>query len=499
MFLLRVELIWMFLIVSRMEQIANKLDSITSGLHLMVPELFLGAALVVFLVFELISKKSYSFSKSIMFLLIGIGLLLFVGFQPEDSQIAINGMISVGSVSWIFKVILAIMLVFMGIGTLIFPKEADGEYRSILLGITLGAFVLLSSRHLLLFYVAIELMSISSYILTTFKRNKKSYEAGIKYLLFGAVSSAVMLYGISLLYGFSGSLYINDIFNSSEELFVPILLFSAGLLFKLSSFPMHIWTPSAYEGAPTLVAAFFSITPKLAVVGFIAQLFSITNVFSGQQWQITLSVIAVLTIVIGNFSALWQNDAKRMLAYSSIGHSGFLMLGLTVQNDIGLQSVIFYGVVYLFMNLAAFLLIRVFEDQGVKQIPDFAGLGRKKVFLGILMVVVMIALTGLPPTAGFTGKLLILSSFYELYIASGDQLFIYILLIAVFNAAVSLFYYLKIPYFMFFKGEEDSIKADKTISKSEIVFATFLILPLLLVFLRPEILINIINNIKLYN
>ncbi len=482
--------------------INEKLESISGGLSFLLPELFLVAILILLIVGDLVAKKS-GILKAGITALSGFSLLLLLGLDAPQSQVIINDMVQIGAIGWIFKLLLSVMLLLMGISGLInqSAEESRGEYYTLLVAITLGGFFLLSSKHLLIFYVAIELISISSYILTTFSQNKAGYEGGLKYLLFGAVSSGVMLYGLSLLYGFTGTLLIDEMLAEliiSKVSVLPVMLFLMGLLFKLSLFPMQIWTPSAYQGAPTMVAAFISISPKLAVVGFIIPFLSASSYFN-VQWQMILSVVAILSVVIGNFSALWQSDAKRMLAYSSIAHSGFFLLGLVVQNDLATQAVIFYGMVYLLMNLGAFFLVKVFENVGVKEIEDFRGLGKKYWVLGVLMVIVMISLTGLPPTAGFTGKLLILTSFYELYIDSGDQFMLFVLLLAIFNAAVSLFYYLKIPYFMFFKGEIDTSSAKQTIRKSEIVWATFLILPLLIVFLRPEILINIINNIKLYN
>ncbi len=486
-----------------MMNISEKLNGISEGLGFLLPELTIVFGIILITIADLIYPDGRRRLKlGLMLAIVVVAAYLLI--DMKDESLLFNGMLYIGSFQRFMK-----LLMLLAVGLIVFfsfssdkKLGGSGEYAVIMLAITLGGCFLIAVRHLLLFYVAIEVISISSYVLVTFNKNKRGFEGGIKYLLFGAISSGVMLYGISLLYGFTGSLDIAEIsliLENQQILFVPLIMFLAGILFKLSAIPFHIWTPQAYEGAPTVVAAFLSTVPKIAAIGFLMHLLIYSTWFLNETWIKVLAVIAMVTISIGNFSALWQSNPRRLLAYSSIAHSGFLILGLVAQSDVAFESVIFYTSIYIFMNLGAFYLVQLFENEGLENIKDLAGVGKQLWIPGLLMVVVMIALTGLPPTAGFTAKLLVFASFYEIYSNSKDPFFATILGVAIFNAAISLVYYLKMPYYLFIKNKEFNNSLRQSPSKIELLFATFLILQLLIVFLRPEILTELINSIKLSN
>jgi len=415
----------------------------------------------------------------------------FLIYTIPSQKTSFDGLLINDNVSVFIKYL---FLLVVGIA-LLFPKTTNeirnkGEYHFLLLTILLGAFLVIQSLNLLVFYLSLELISISSYILTTFSFKKKGYEAGIKYLLFGALSSGVMLYGISLLYGLSGSLdvgvIVQSVFSNPTALgMLSILFLSTGLLFKISLVPMHIWSPDVYEAAPISVITVFSVVPKLAAIIFfyrVAEFIPSNNL----NWTNYLSIVAIISMFIGNLSALWQNNAKRMMAYSSIAHAGFLLIGVIVSTDFGLQSLMFYAVVYALMNVGIFYFIQIMENNGLKTIQQYAGVGRKIPLLGVVVLVIMISLTGLPPTGGFTAKLLIFTALWDFYntIQSGTVFWLFIL--GLINSVIALFYYLKIPYYMIFKTSVEP--KDIKVSILDKAFLSIVILIILYLFLQPSFL-----------
>ncbi len=373
-----------------------------------------------------------------------------------------------------------------------------GEYHFLIIMIVLGSFMVMQSANLLVFYLSVELISITSYVLVSFNFTTRSFEAGIKYLLFGAMASGLMLYGISLLYGLTGSLDIavfSSVFSAegatSLWLIIAIVFFLFGLLFKLAMVPMHIWAPDAYEAGPTPVIALISVLPKIAILVFFMQFVELSSMeLISFDWKAVLSVLAILSMFFGNLSALRQDNLKRMLAYSSIAHSGFLILGIISGTVLGYKAMLFYLIVYGLMNLGAFYFASLMEKNGIDKVSGLSGMGRSNPMIAVTMVVVMIALVGLPPTAGFSAKLLIFSSVYELFNAQGDSYLMWLFGLGIMNAAISLFYYLKVPYYMIVK-EGDSRKF--SVSQKDVAFMGVLSIILLWLFFQADLLFNILN------
>lgn len=475
--------------------LTETLNIIIESLGYILPEICLAVGAVIILVIELIKPNQHRKFKTTLHLLILLVTAFLVTSTAQKTPF--NGIIVVDGLSTFFK-----YLFLIAVGTaLLFPKNKEenrskGEYHFLLITLLLGGFFVLQSTNLLVFYLSLELISIASYILTTFSFDKKGYEAGIKYLLFGALSSGIMLYGISLLYGLSGSLEIELVMqavfvNPTMLVWLSLLFFSVGLLFKISLVPMHIWAPDVYEAAPTPVVTVFSIVPKLAALVFLYRLSEFVPI-ENIEWVKLLSLIAVVSMFIGNLSALWQNNAKRMLAYSSIAHAGFLLIGIIVHTDSGLQGLLFYAVVYGLMNIATFYFINLMEKNGLSNIQDYAGLGKKIPLLGVLILIVMISLTGLPPTGGFTAKLLVFTALWDYYSSSPNELVFWLFALGLGNSIIALIYYLKVPYFMFFKtavepNEFEFSLFDKT-------FLSVLVFLILLLFFKADWLISIINN-----
>ena len=382
-------------------------------------------------------------------------------------------------------------------------RQLPTEWYALLTALVLGLFLLSMAVNLLSIYLSIELVSVSSYLLTGLVGDRKASEGGLKYLLFGAVSSAVMLYGMSLLYGLTGTLDITDsVFGQELAKNEPVtlvvgLLTMAGLLFKLSAVPFQIWTPDAYEAAPVPVAAFFSIGPKAAALLVLMRLLS---ALPADGLQTPLAVIALAGILIGNLSALRQTDAKRMLAYSTIAQAGFLLVGVVALSDAGFQAAIFYMATYLFISLAAFFLIDALAPNGSLRIADFAGLGSASPLLTGCLVVVMLALTGFPLTVGFTAKLLSFSALFSAYQTTGNPWLVWLFGIGLANVVISLFYYIKIPFLLIFRPISDNVpgklhsNVPAQLTVAQWVALTITLPPVVLLFLKPEWMLRFITN-----
>ncbi len=370
------------------------------------------------------------------------------------------------SFKYIFLLAGLLTILISQTGNKLIEKRLPGEFFTLLVAAILGLHLMAMSVNLLSIYLAVELVSISSYILTALLTDRKASEGGLKYLLFGAMSSGVMLYGMSWLYGFTGSLNITepDFYQALAQipafpLLLTLFLTVAGFLFKIGAAPFHVWTPDAYEAAPLPAVAFFSVAPKAAGLAVLLRLVSPVTSLKPEIVALFvqgLCLIILLTLTIGNFSALWQRNVRRLLAYSSIAHAGFLLIGVAATSLTGTQSLLFYVSAYVFMNFAAFLLVGVAETQTHSQmLSDYQGIGQRLPLFGVAFTVVMLALAGLPPTVGFTAKLFVFSALWETYQTNHQSWLLVVFGVGLLNVAVSLFYYLKIPFLLFFRSGDE--------------------------------------------
>jgi len=379
-----------------------------------------------------------------------------------------------------------------------------GEVYGILLTAGLGLHILTMSSHWLMVFIAIETVSIGSYILVGyFSGNKKQSEAGMKYVLFGSASAAVMLYGLSLIYGFTGNLdfispqHIQGLAAAPAVICtIAILFIFTGIGFKLGFVPFHLWTPDVYEGAPTPITAFLSTAPKIgAIVLFsrLTQAWLPTLFYFSEVVFFFLVVVAIVTMLVGNLIALRQYNIKRLMAYSSIGHTGFLLmaiLGLSTGNQ---GILLFYLAAYTLMTLAAFAFIDVVEHAtGIVDLRGYAGLGKRHQLIFTCFTFVGISLVGLPPTAGFIGKLLVFTSVFEVYQSHMDIGYLLLLIVGALTSVISLFYYFKIPLFAFLrKGDTDR---DHKIGLSMVlVLGIAMTVSLLLLGLFPDLLLRFLR------
>ncbi len=449
------------------------------SLSLVKPEVTIAITLCIVLLFDLIFSNKKLFLPYLSIL----GLIVtgyFVTTQFSVNGIAFsspgkNGMVSLDSFGSFFKLLIVIgSLIIIIFST--FSKELKkedcidrwGEYYTLLFGMILGMFFMISSSNLILIYLSVELVSLSSYVLAGFiKTSDRSSEASLKYIIYGAASSGVMLFGISLLFGLTGSANLYELnsllaMQNTNGIIVTFatLLLLTGIGYKISAVPFHFWTPDVYEGAPTTITAYLSVASKAA--GFALLIRLITSSFIAQKdslgfwisnsafdWRNILVLLSIFSMTLGNFAALWQNNLKRMLAYSSIAHAGYLLAALSVLSDQGLIAILIYFAIYLMMNLGAFLIVILIYDKiGSEEIDDYKGLGSAMPFLGVCLAIFLVSLTGLPPTAGFIGKL-------YLFIALIDAKMYVLAVIAVLNSVVSLYYYIRVLKFMFLTDAEE--------------------------------------------
>lgn len=486
----------------------DQLGNLSEDVWMLAPEISVVITLLLLLGFDLLFKKNKE---------TGLAAIAFCGLAATFTVLAFQWIrfstdfMIMGKLLRYDQLSLFLKLTFTiggAMGLIIATRNRDknnlfksGESMVVLFGLLLGVFLMTMSANLLMIYLSIELVSICSYILTGILKGKRKSEAALKYLLFGAVSAAVMLYGISWLYGFTGTLDITSqafITGLSEvsalPLTIALIMTLGGVIFKLGAVPFHIWSPDVYEAAPTAIVSIFSTLPKLAALTILLRLVNVLPL-EWFNWQLILGVIAIASMTFGNFSALWQKDAKRMLAYSSIAHAGFLLVGLIAWTEAGNTAMLFYGTVYLIMNFAAFLLVSVMERHaGSSTFEDLKGVGTALPFVGVLAVVVMIALTGLPPTVGFNAKLYVFSAIWGGYQAQNNPVLLWVFIVGLLNTVVALFYYLKLPYYLFFKAGQETVS--KKLSATDHIWGTIMVLPLLLWFFQSEWLMDVLNSIN---
>jgi NADH-quinone oxidoreductase subunit N len=446
------------------------LSFVSVDFGLLVPELvILATAFVVLALDFLVSEERKKWLW--WFTLFGIGLALALTFKawPTSGNTLSGAFVLDPFVSAIKAVFLlsAFLVVMTTLDSRLMSGLNLGEYYCLLLLATFGFQVLASAGDLIMIFVGLEMASIPCYVLAGYAyKDLKSNEAGIKYFLLGAFSSAILLYGMSFLYGLCGSTFLDQIGlalgQSSQKLLVvgAFGLFLAGLMFKMTVVPFHMWVPDTYEGSPTPVAAFFSVVSKTAglvvlirVLAYFKQGFAALDV----DWTQVLSVLSVLTMLVGTIIGVVQTNVKRLLAYSSIAHVGYLLIGVCAGTQAGIESIVIYLFVYVFMSIGAFSVVTaVSRATGGEDLKDFIGLSKKSPVLAAGMAVFLVSLTGIPPLAGFIGK------FFIFAVAIEEQLYT-LAVVGVLTSVVSLFYYCKVLKAMYFtRSDEPELAPVKT-------------------------------------
>lgn len=441
-----------------------------ADLAVLLPELLLVATVVAVLLADVIWRRDAS-RGTVLLALAGVGLAaaavaLFLVPVPEARLVF--GMVAVDRFSvffrWLFLLSALLAVAFVGRSDEI-PARRTAEYLALILSIAVGLCLLASAQHLLLLYLALELVSVPSYVLAGFRHgDRRSSEAALKYVIYGGVASGVMLYGLSWLYGLTGTLDLAEISHRVGDLrqagwdtrlllTVAALGSLAGFGYKVAAVPFHMWCPDVYEGAPTPFVAFLSVAPKAAGL---AALFRFVVVgFGGAvtwpvgedfPWPLLLGLLSMVTMTLGNLVAIVQTNLKRLLAYSSIAHAGYMLMGIAVATPEGSQAVMFYLAVYLCMNFGAFLAVMAVRNQtGSENIADYRGFGSTSPLLAVTLAVFLFSLTGLPPFAGFIGKFYLFAAVLN----TGEPFFYAVALVGALNSAVSLYYYARVIRVMY--------------------------------------------------
>lgn len=403
---------------------------------------------------------------------------VFLALQPATPQTLFNQLIANDSFAlffkWLFLAAAALTVIIASLGN-DFPPARIGEFFALLVAITLGMFLMASATDLLLIYMSIELVSMVSYVLAGYKKaDRKAAEASLKYVIYGGVASGIMLFGMSYLYGLLGTTNVLEYRRLLEALpatapvkltlVLAVVFVSAGVGYKIAAVPWHMWCPDVYEGAPTPFTAFLSVGPKAAGFAVALRFFysamagpAAANGFSqaiaGIPWPAVIGVLSAATMTLGNFTAIVQTNMKRLLAYSSISHAGYALMGVAAVSQTGMQAVMMYMLVYLVMNLGAFLVvIAVAQATGSESIFDYRGLARRQPLAALTLGVFLFSLTGLPPFAGFAGKWYLFVSVLERAGDPGGGWYVALAIVAALNTAVSLYYYARILRAMFLEA-----------------------------------------------
>ncbi len=459
----------------------------SKDLALIRPELSLSIFAIIVLMAELLIKRKEVIALLSLLAIAFTGIILV----NTDSGFAFNRMYVSDGYSLFFKLLFfvsAILTILLSIRYLGMEKAHYGEYYSLLLFSVLGMSFMASSNDLILLYLGTELMALSVYVLAGFTRHRvKSNEAALKYFLLGAFSSAILLYGISFIYLFTGTTNLQDISlrisqgDTDPLLLISLILIASAFAFKIAAVPFHMWSPDVYEGAPTPITAFMSVGPKAAGFSVIARVFIVAFGSIAFNWKVILILLSVLTMIVGNLLAISQRNIKRMLAYSSIAHSGYALLGIIAGTPEGIASTMNYLLIYTFMNIGAFaiviILATVTSPPPVTSPPivgedlsDYEGLAKREPLWAALMLIFMFSLTGIPPTAGFVGK-------FYLFMSVINAGYLWLAIIAVIMSAVSAYFYLRVVMLMYMKEPVKAISAHPSLSEAvAVTISTSLVL-----------------------
>jgi NADH-quinone oxidoreductase subunit N len=482
-----------------------KLELARLSLRFIAPELKLCIGIIILLIVGLVAKKRFNelrqfrAPKGIAIKIMVLDIIVLLLMWPTTEAVNLfNGMLTHNTFNSLLRLVIAVTGLFV-VMTSPAPttKRYSSEYFTLILTIILGGQLLVMSNHMVMVIISLELMSIPAYILAGFAFTKESAEASMKYFIYGSVATAFMIFGMSWLYGLGKGLelgspvFIDQLgYNNHSVMFAACLFVVAGLLFKMAAAPFHLWAPDVYQATPYPVLMLFSTVPKIAAgaVLFKAIGWFDLNGQSRYDWQTVASALAILTLAVGNFSALWQKNVKRLMAYSSIGQAGFLLSAAVIQTQTGSSYFYFYAAVLAIGTVLVFLMLGYFErHQNASSVQEFAGLGRKNALSGVLLTIGLLSLTGLPITAGFTAKLFVFSGILEVWQTSGKPILMALFAFGLINTVVALYYYLQVPYQMFLKEANGS--ESKALSKVEIGVGLLLAIALVILFLWPSLII----------
>ena len=469
------------------------------NLNFVLPEIFISLSIMFLLVLGVFKKDSSKliFNLSLLALLITAIITLNETFSANQITLFNNSIIIdyMASLMKIITLLGAFLVLLISSSYLITFKIFKIEYPILILCSVLGMMVMISSNDLMVFYMGLELQSLALYVLATFNRDQlKSSEAGLKYFVLSALSSGLLLYGCSLIYGFSGStnfdVILNELNSTNYVLTFGIVFILVGLAFKISAVPFHMWAPDVYEGSPTSVTLFFTMVPMIAALTVFIRFLYVPFLNLIDQWQMIIIFLSIASMLFGAVAAIGQTNIKRLIAYSSIGHIGYTLAGLATGTNEGIQTSVVYIIIYIIMNLAFFscLLMLKRNDQYYEDIDDLSGLSKNHPLLSLSMLVILFSLAGIPPLAGFFAK-------FYIFTAVIEQSMYFLAIVGLLSTVIAAFYYLRIIKIIYFDKEKEKYDADHSLwLKFSLTFSTILIL---LYFIFPSQLIEVVSRINI--
>ncbi len=469
------------------------------NLELLLPEIFISLSIMFLLILGVFKKNSSKLIQNISLLVLLITAVITFNETLGTNEVTLfNGSVVIDYLSSFMKIVTlvaAFLVLIISSNYLKSLKISKIEYPILILCSVLGMMIMISSNDLIVFYMGLELQSLALYVLASFNRDQiKSSEAGLKYFVLSALSSGLLLYGCSLIYGFTGSTNFNVIaneLNSNEyALTFGIVFILVGLSFKISAVPFHMWAPDVYEGSPTSVTLFFTMVPKIAALTVFIRFLYVPFLYLIDQWQMILIFLSIASMVFGAVAAIGQKNLKRLIAYSSIGHVGYALAGLATGSNEGIQSSVIYITIYILMNLGLFscLLMMKRNNAYYEQIDDLSGLSKNHPLLSLSLLIILFSLAGIPPLAGFFAKFYIFKSVLE-------QSMFFLAIVGLLSTVVAAFYYLRLIKIMYFDKEKEKYDTDHSLwLKFSLGVSTLLIL---VYFIFPGQLIEVVSRINM--
>ena len=470
-----------------------------NNLNLIFPEIFISLSLMTLLILGVFKKNSATLVYNLSIVSLLILLALIFNLTSVNESYVFNQSYKIDALSTYMKMLTVasgILVMFSSSKYLKFIKIFKIEYPILLLSAILGMMVMISSNDLIVFYLGLEIQAMSLYVLASFNReNIFSTESGVKFFVLSALSSGLLLYGCSLIYGFSGStnfnsISVNNLFDAKYGITFGIVFILVGLSFKISAVPFHMWAPDVYQGSPTSVTLFFAILPKIAALAVFIRFLYVPFVNLIDQWQPIIIFLSIASMVFGSVAAIGQRNLKRLAAYSSIGHMGYALAGLTVGTNSGIQSSIVYITIYAVMNVALFccLLMMRRNENYYENIDDLSGLSKNHPILSFSLLIILFSLAGIPPLAGFFAK-------FYIFLAVIEKSMYWLAIIGLLSTVIASFYYLRIIKVIYFDPLKEKYDTNHQLGlKITLLISTIFIL---LYFIYPSVLINIVLGINI--
>ena len=469
------------------------------NLHLTLPEIFLSLSIMILLILGVFKKDSSNLIHNLSLLVLFIAAVITFNETIDIEKIFLfKGSIVIDYLTSLMKIITLLAAFIVLAISKSYLKNLEIlkiEYPILILSSVLGMMVMISSNDLIVFYMGLELQSLALYVLATFNRdNLKSSEAGLKYFVLSALSSGLLLYGCSLIYGFAGStnfdIIATQLSSNEYSLTFGIVFILVGLSFKISAVPFHMWAPDVYEGSPTTVTLFFTMVPKIAALTVFIRFLYVPFLNLIDQWQMIIVFLSIASMLFGAIAAIGQTNLKRLIAYSSISHIGYALAGLASGSNEGIQSSIVYIIIYIIMNLGLFsyLLMMKRNKDYYEDINDLSGLSKNHPLLSLSLLIILFSLAGIPPLAGFFAKFYIFKSVIE-------QSMYFLAITGLLSTVVAAFYYLRIIKIIYFDSEKEKYDDDHSAwLKFSLTFSTILIL---FYFIFPSQLVEIVSRINI--